>query len=111
VPTIELLESPLGPAVSVEGEGPLIDVCDDARAPVGFSCRSADCGTCCVEVLAGGDLLEPAREDEFEVLRRLGATPERRRLACQVAVRAAPGLLRLRWVGPVAPRPAAPRTA
>jgi ferredoxin len=97
VPTIEFLESAAGPPRTAEGEGPLIDICDEARAPVEFSCRSASCGTCRVEVLAGGDLLEPARDDELELLRALGAPP-RQRLACQAIARPGPGLVRLRWV-------------
>lgn len=98
MPTIEFLASPLRPAVTAEAEGPLIDVCDDARAPVELSCRSASCGTCRVEVLAGADLLEPPRDDELEVL-RLFAAPPQQRLACQAAARPGPGLVRLRWVG------------
>ncbi len=97
VPTIEFLESALGPAVIAEGEGPLVDVCDDAGAPVGFSCRSANCATCRVEVLAGCEWLAPARDDERELLLRLAA-PSQHRLACQVEVRPGRGLVRLRWV-------------
>jgi ferredoxin len=99
VPIIELLESAFGAAVTVEAEGRLLDACDEARAPVAFSCRSANCGTCRVEVLAGADLLEPARADEAEVLALTLALPAER-LACQIVVRAGPGLLRLRWAGP-----------
>ena len=98
MPTFEFLSSPLGPAVRAEAAGRLIDVCDDARAPVAFSCRSASCGTCRVEVLAGADLLEPPGPDELETLRLLGA-PLGERLACQATARPGPGLIRLRWVG------------
>lgn len=96
--TIEILESPLGPGVRAEGEGRLIDVCDDAGAPVGFSCRSARCCTCRVEVMEGAALLDPPGEDEREVL-RLHASAPRHRLACQAVVRPGTGLVRLRWVG------------
>jgi ferredoxin len=96
MPVIEILESRIGPLVRVPGSGPLMDLCDEAHAPVDFSCRAASCGTCRVEVLAGGDLLDPPRADEIEVL---GASPLVHRLACQAVVRPGPGLLRLRWVG------------
>lgn len=96
MPTIELLASLAGPAVRVEAAGPLIDVCDDARAPVQLSCRGANCGICRVEVLAGAELLDPPRADELEVLRLAGAPPGHR-LACQAVVRTGPGLVRLRW--------------
>ena len=99
MPTIELLATSAGPAVRVDASGPLIDVCDDARASVEFSCRTASCGTCRLLVIAGGDLLEPARADELELLASLGSSASHR-LACQAVVMPGPGLLKLSWVGP-----------
>ena len=96
MPTLELLPSELGPAVTVEAEGRLLDACDDAGAPIAFSCRSANCGTCLVAVLAGVDRLVPAGPDERETLAFVGA-PSDQRLACQVVLRPGPGLVRLRW--------------
>jgi ferredoxin len=96
--TIEILESAIGPGVHAEAEGRLVDACDDARAPVGFSCRSARCGTCLVDVLGGRDLLAPAAAEELETLAFLGAEPGQR-LACQVVVLRGPGRVRLRWAG------------
>ena len=96
MPTLAFDASPLGPATTVHADGPLIDICDDARAPVDFSCRAATCGTCLVEVLAGGDLLDPPGPAERDLLALLGA-PAASRLACQAVVRAAPGLVRVRW--------------
>lgn len=96
--SITFLEGPLGPAVRAEGSGRLLDLCDEAGAPVGFSCRSARCCTCRVEVLAGPELLEPPGEEEREVLHLHASTP-RQRLACQAVVRPTAGTLRLRWVG------------
>jgi ferredoxin len=95
---VELEESAAGPARTLRAEGRLLDACDEAGAPVCFSCRGGDCGTCRVEVLAGADRLSPPSADEAETLRRLGAAPEDR-LACQVRVRRGPGLVRLRWRG------------
>jgi ferredoxin len=82
--------------VDVPGGGRLIDVCDDACAPVPFSCRSATCGTCRVDVLEGAELLEPPADEELDVLDIFGDDPSRRRLACQARFRDAPGRLRLR---------------
>ncbi len=98
MPNLEIVHSSAGPAVSVEGAGRLVDLCDEHRAPIAFSCRSGDCGTCRVDVLAGATLLEPEGEDELAVLRSLAAPPGQR-LACQVTLRAGGGLVRLRWVG------------
>lgn len=76
----------------------LVDVCDEVLAPIPFSCRSASCGTCQVEILEGAQLLEAPNAAEQELLEIL-AGPPNVRLACQARVRAAPGLVRLKPVG------------
>jgi ferredoxin len=83
-------------AVDAPGETRLVDLCDQESAPVPFSCRSACCGTCRVSVLEGGELLEPAEEDELEVLDAFGDDPAVVRLACQARLRAGAGRLRVR---------------
>jgi ferredoxin len=99
MPTIEFAGNEFGPATSAEvtGRAHLVDVCDVAGAPVLFSCRSASCGTCRVEILAGGELLDDPGKDEIDVLEIFGAPPTHR-LACQVVVRPGPGTVRLRMV-------------
>ena len=89
-----------GPAVEVHlpDGGALIDACDDARAPVPFSCRSANCGTCRVEILEGAELLEPPAEAERALLEIL-ADASGERLACQARARPGPGLVRIRAAG------------
>jgi ferredoxin len=74
----------------------LVDLCDEARAPVPFSCRSASCGTCRVDVLEGAALLEPPGDEELAILELFGDPADRRRLACQARVRAGSGLVRIR---------------
>lgn len=89
-------------ALRVEADAPdggrLVDLCDEHHAPVPFSCRSASCGTCRVDVLEGADLLEPPRDEELDVLDIFGDDPARRRLACQVRARPGAGRIRLRPV-------------
>lgn len=99
VPAIEFVANAVGRQKRVEAPegGDLLDICDDHLAPVPFSCRSATCGTCHVEVLAGAELLEPPEEEERELLELLGGG-ENHRLACQARVRPGPGLVRLRAV-------------
>ena len=82
-------EAPLG--------GALINICDQVLAPVAFSCRSASCGTCHIEVLEGQELLEPPGEDEADLLDLLDGA-KNTRLACQAQVKAGPGLIRIRPV-------------
>jgi ferredoxin len=97
VPRIEFEESHAGRAKTVDAPegGALVDICDEAYAPVPFSCRSATCGTCHVVILEGADLLEPPGDDERELLAVLRGPPGSR-LACQAGVRAAAGTLRLK---------------
>lgn len=99
-----VFESPDSPSATVEVNAPdgarLIDLCDERNAPVPFSCRSASCGTCRIDVLEGADLLEAPRDEELDVLDIFGDTPGKRRLACQA--RAVPGGGRVR-VRPVDP--------
>jgi ferredoxin len=75
--------------------GPLVDVCDRATAPVPFSCRSATCGTCRIEILAGAEFFEPRETAEAELLEILG-DPPRFRLACQAKLKKSEGVIRLR---------------
>jgi ferredoxin len=82
--------------VEVPDGGPLVDVCDEAQAPVPFSCRSATCGTCRVEVVQGAELFEP-REPQEEDLLAIFGDPGHFRLACQAKLKKkADGLVRLR---------------
>jgi len=78
--------------------GELVDLCDQVLAPVAFSCRSASCGTCQIEVLQGEELLAPPEEVERDLLELLDG-PEHTRLACQARVLPGPGLIRVRPVG------------
>jgi ferredoxin len=97
MPTLTFEEDAQGPPVDVEGGARVLDVCDDIHAPIAFSCRAASCGVCRVEVLAGRELLEPARPDELEVLEIFAARPSER-LACQAVTRAGTGRIHLRCV-------------
>ncbi|HEY8038748.1 MAG TPA: 2Fe-2S iron-sulfur cluster-binding protein [Polyangiaceae bacterium] len=95
-----VFESPEAATVEVDvpGGGRLVDLCDDANAPVPFSCRSASCGTCRIDVLEGAELLDPPRDEELDILDIFGDDPARRRLACQASVRSGEGRVRVRPV-------------
>jgi len=99
MPTFSFEGNEHGSAVTadVKDGGRLIDVCDEVHAAVVFSCRSASCGTCRIDVLEGGELLTPPGRDEHEVLEIFAAAPAHR-LACQAVARPGPGLIRIRWV-------------
>ena len=94
-----VFESTEAPTVEVDApEGArVIDLCDERNAPVPFSCRSASCGTCRVDVLGGGGVAGPSRATKswmfltYSVTTRpLGASPARRSFV------GGPGRVRLR---------------
>jgi ferredoxin len=93
-----VFESSEAPTLEVEAPAGtrLIDLCDERNAPVPFSCRSASCGTCRIDVLEGGELLEPPKDEELDILDIFGDSPGRRRLACQARLGAGDGRLRVR---------------
>ncbi|MGC4091301.1 MAG: 2Fe-2S iron-sulfur cluster-binding protein [Polyangiaceae bacterium] len=99
VPSIEFMVNFIGRAKKVDAPdgGELVDICDEYLAPIPFSCRSASCGTCHVQVLEGAELLEPPDPAEAELLSLLGGGPGHR-LACQARVRGGAGVIRLRAV-------------
>jgi ferredoxin len=83
-----------GLTASVPEGGALVDTCDDCSAPVPFSCKSASCGTCRIEILEGESELLPPADDELDLLDIFATPPPKHRLACQVKMR--PGLVTLR---------------
>jgi ferredoxin len=101
MPTIEFEGAGLGgdKIVEVPEGGDLLDICDHYFAPIAFSCRSASCATCHIEVVEGGALLEPAAEEEQDLLDLLRG-PETGRLACQARIKPGPGFVRIRPVLP-----------
>jgi ferredoxin len=100
VPRIVFEASSIGREKRVDAPdgGELVDLCDEVRGPVPFSCRSATCATCQVHVLEGADLLEPPSAEEAELLELVTDAADVR-LACQARVRPGPGLLRVKPVG------------
>jgi 2Fe-2S ferredoxin len=100
VPTIEFAASAIGAKKIVDAPegGALVDLCDEYLAPVPFSCRSASCATCHIEVLEGAELLEPPEPEERSLLDLLQGLPNAR-LACQARVKPGPGRLCIRPFG------------
>ena len=81
--------------VDVPEGGAIVDICDEATAPVPFSCRGATCGTCRIEIVEGAELLEPPEPAEEDLL-SICADPPGVRLACQAKLKKGDGLVRVR---------------
>jgi 2Fe-2S ferredoxin len=84
--------------VTVEARegGALADLIDDNAAPVPFSCRSASCATCHIEVLEGESALLPPEDEELDVLDAIASPPPRFRLACCAKVKGGDTVVRVR---------------
>ena len=98
MPSIVFLP-PYGPPVQAESSGNehLIDICDDALAPVPFACRSTTCGTCAVVVEQGEHLIEPPSPREAALQRTCQKNGQR--FACALRIRPGNGVIRLRICG------------
>ena len=85
-------------SVTVEAAGSvaLADLCDDHEAPIPFSCRSASCGTCHIEVLEGQDALDAPGDEELDVLDAIGSAAPRFRLCCQAKTKDSPATIRVK---------------
>lgn len=99
MPTIEFEGTGLAAEKTAEAPdgGDLLDICDSVLAPIAFSCRSASCGTCHIEVLEGIELFEAPLEEEADLLDLLHGPPTSR-LACQAQIKPGPGFIRIRPV-------------
>jgi 2Fe-2S ferredoxin len=91
---------PSGYELDVEVGSRLVDVTDEhPRADVPYSCRSASCGTCRVEVVEGMEGLSKPDDDELDVLDIFG-NEENVRLCCQISLENEVPRLVLRVVDP-----------
>jgi ferredoxin len=95
-----IAESSAGRVVELEAppEASLADLWATHDLPIPFSCRSASCGTCRIEVVEGADQLVPPAADELYVLDAFDAVPPRIRLTCQARLGGGATQIRVRAV-------------
>jgi 2Fe-2S ferredoxin len=94
--TFESSDGAITKTVVAPDGGSLADLCDDNAVPVPFSCRSASCATCHLEVLEGADSLLPPEDEELDVLEAIDSKPPRFRLGCCAQLKPGAGTVRLR---------------
>lgn len=94
--TFESSDGALSKTVAAPDGGSMADLCDDHEAPIPFSCRSASCSTCHIEVLEGASALLPPDDEELDVLEAISAPPPRYRLACCVKLKPGTETVRVR---------------
>ncbi|MEZ4705242.1 MAG: 2Fe-2S iron-sulfur cluster-binding protein [Bdellovibrionota bacterium] len=74
----------------------LLDLCDRLEIEeIGWSCRSAACSTCLVEVQSGMENLSEMEEDEQDMIEEYAPKPNCR-LACQAKIL---GPISVKYVG------------
>jgi ferredoxin len=98
MPTLIVLP-PKGAELKVElpSGGAIADACDKHDLPIPFSCRSASCGTCRIEVVEGMQLLADPEDEELDILDMFSA-PKTHRLACCAQAKPAAGVIKVRPV-------------
>lgn len=97
MPKLIVLETAIGPEKEVDlpDGGEMLDAADEHWLPIPFSCRSATCATCHIEVVEGAEHLEPPNDEERDLL-DIVRGPANGRFACQVKIRAGAGVVRVR---------------
>jgi len=94
--TFESSDGKITKTIAAPEGAALADLCDDHEAPIPFSCRSASCATCHIEVLEGPEGLLPPESDERDVLEAIDSAPPKFRLACCAKLKPGAGTVRVR---------------
>lgn len=94
--TFESSDAKIKKTVAAPNGGSVADLCDDHEAPIPFSCRSASCATCHIEVLEGEDAFLPPSAEELDVLEAIDSHPPKFRLACCAQLKPGNAVVRVR---------------
>ncbi len=84
-------------AVNAKVGTSLQDIAEAAGSGIPFGCRDGECGTCLIDVVTGGEFLNPMTDKEKKVISNLCCTKAETRLACQMKVEKPNGLVRLKY--------------
>ena len=78
---------PANKSIEVESGTTLLIAGERSGVEMEAGCFNCLCGTCVVEILSGGDHLEPPSAQELEVLDEWNKDPETFRLACSARMK------------------------
>lgn len=73
------------------------DIVEASGSALPFGCRDGECGTCVVMIESGMEYMSEINEKEKAVLKTVGETSPKARLACQMKVVAPNGLVRIKY--------------
>jgi len=92
--TTKLTVLPANRSAEVEPGEFLLQAGEKAGVHMNAGCFCCSCGICVVEVVAGGQNLEPPTAEELDVLDAWNKDPETHRLACCVRIRSGEVVIR-----------------
>ncbi|MCH9814074.1 MAG: 2Fe-2S iron-sulfur cluster binding domain-containing protein [Epsilonproteobacteria bacterium] len=84
-------------AINVKPGKTIQDIVEASGSALPFGCRDGECGTCIVLVESGMEFLNDKNEKEETVLKTVGETSAKARLACQMKIIEPNGLVRLKY--------------
>lgn len=84
-------------AINVKPGKTIQDIVEASGSALPFGCRDGECGTCVVMIESGMDYMSEINDKEKAVLKTVGETNPKARLACQMKVIAPNGLVRIKY--------------
>ena len=84
-------------AINVKPGKTIQDIVEASGSALPFGCRDGECGTCVVLIESGMDFLSPMTDKEKAVMKTIGETSEKARLACQMKIVEPNGQVRIKY--------------
>jgi ferredoxin len=84
-------------AINVKPGKTIQDIVEAAGSALPFGCRDGECGTCVVLVESGMEFLSDMTDKEKAVMKTIGETSPKARLACQMKIAQPSGHVRLKY--------------
>jgi ferredoxin len=84
-------------AINVTPGKTIQDIVEASGSALPFGCRDGECGTCVVLIESGMEYLSPMTDKEKAVMKTIGETSPKARLACQMKITKPSGLVRIKY--------------
>jgi ferredoxin len=84
-------------AINVKPGKTIQDIVEASGSALPFGCRDGECGTCVVQIESGMEFLSEMTEKEKVVMKTIGETSEKARLACQMKIIEPNGQVRIKY--------------
>lgn len=84
-------------AINVKPGKTIQDIVEASGSALPFGCRDGECGTCVVQIESGMDFLSEMTEKEKAVMKTIGETSAKARLACQMKIVEPNGQVRIKY--------------